>query len=107
MGTDSYVQLAPDATGKKVATTEITRSDGATVVEIQEVIGKALVSDTPETYTSGDIQPLSITNQGRLRVSTIAADIDRIWQNTFDADSGWAADSPSAAQSAFPNAGAC
>jgi hypothetical protein len=38
--TDGYVQHAPDSTGKKVDTSEVTRDDG-TVVERQ----KAIISD--------------------------------------------------------------
>lgn len=105
MTTDSYVQVATDGSGKKVATAEITRDDGTTVVEIQEVLPRAIVSDVPASYTSDDVKPLSLTAQGRLRVSAVAADIDRVWQNTFS-DGGWACDAPSAAQSSFPSAGA-
>jgi hypothetical protein len=50
-GTESYVGVAPDGTGKKVATEEATRSDG-TVVEQQQV----LVAD-PATGRSMDAPP--------------------------------------------------
>src|SRR4051812_13661701 len=105
MTTDSYVQVAADSTGKKVATTEITRDDGTTVVEIQEVLPRAIVSDVPVSYVTDAVQPLSLTTQGRLRVSSVAADITQVWQNTFG-DGGWMDDSPSAAQTKFPSAGA-
>lgn len=37
-GNDSFVQVPPQSTGLKVATTEVTRDDGVTVVERQEVV---------------------------------------------------------------------
>lgn len=42
------------------------------------------VSDSPESYTAATIQPLSLTPEGRLRVSSVEADITRVWQQTFD-----------------------
>lgn len=82
-GTDSYIQVPPDSTGKKTSTVQVTRAD-ATVVEIQDMQARGLVTDTPSTLIDGDIQPLSLTPQGRLRVSTVQADIEKIWQSTWD-----------------------
>lgn len=73
MSADAYVQVAADGPGKKVATQEVTRADGLTVVEVQEVLGEAIVSNTPETYSVGNVVPLSVTTEGRLRVSAAEA----------------------------------
>lgn len=70
--TESYVQVAPDSSGKKVSTTEVTR-DNETVVEVQDVVAKAEVSDAPSVLVPGDLAPLSITPEGRLRVTTVVA----------------------------------
>jgi hypothetical protein len=50
------------------------------------------VSDTVESYVSDTVRPLSITADGRLRVSTVPADIEQVWQHTFD--NPWDVDSP-------------
>lgn len=47
-------------------------------------LSQAIVSDSPESYTPGYVQPLSMTSEGRMRVSAVIADIDRAWQHTFD-----------------------
>ena len=44
---------------------------------------QGLVNDVPSSYLAGYVQPLSLTAEGRLRVSVVNADINRIWQNTF------------------------
>lgn len=73
MTTESYVQVAPDSTGKKVSTTEVTQSDGETTVEVQDVVAKAEVNDAPSAYLPGEIAALSLTTDGRLRVTTVVA----------------------------------
>ncbi len=45
---------------------------------------QALVNDVPNSYSIGAIQPISLTSEGRVRVSSVQADINQIWQNTFD-----------------------
>lgn len=72
---------------------------------------QGLVNDTPDTYIAGVIQPLSLTPEGRLRVSSVPSSINQVWQETFSAnpwgetdDSLWGA-FPSAAQSAMSFAG--
>lgn len=94
--TDTYVQVQPDSTGKKIRTNELTV--GVDVVEQQVVeladdageplatapgdaIGstkgimpQVLVGDTPPgDYVDGELRPLSMTNDGRLRVATYPA----------------------------------
>ena len=53
---------------------------------------QGVVSDAPETYQDDAVQPLSLTNQGRLRVSSVQADIEQVWGHTFD--SPWPSDNP-------------
>lgn len=71
---------------------------------------QGLVNDTPDTYFAGVIQPLSLTAEGRLRVSSVESTLNHIWQDTFsadpwdDTDSPWGA-FPSSAQSAMTSAG--
>jgi len=45
---------------------------------------QALVNDTPSSYSIDSVQPLSLTAEGRLRVSSVDSNIDKIWQETFD-----------------------
>lgn len=52
----------------------------------------AIVSDVPQSYIDGQIQSLSITANGRLRVSSVHADIERVWQNVQD--NPWTTDNP-------------
>lgn len=80
--TDSSIQVPVDSTGKKVATIQIIRTSDSAVVEIQVVQASGLVSEAPQSLNDGDTQPLSLTAQGRLRVSSIQADIERVWQST-------------------------
>lgn len=64
---------------------QIVSSDGS------QQVG-AIVNDTPNNYTPGDVKALSLTPEGRLRVSTVPSDINNIWQHTFDAmgyDNPW------------------
>lgn len=94
MSTDGYVGVATDGPGKKIDTSEITRTD-LTVVERQRIEVPALesaqgaaasaavgplvqgvVSDATTSVLDGKLAPLSITNDGRLRVSSAAATED-------------------------------
>lgn len=45
---------------------------------------QGLVNDVPSSFLSGNIQPLSLTSEGRLRVSTVPSDIQNIWRGTFN-----------------------
>lgn len=44
---------------------------------------QGLVNDVPSSYIAGQLQPLSLTSEGRLRVSAVPADIQKIWNGTF------------------------
>lgn len=43
-----------------------------------------LVNDTPQSYSPNDIRPLSLTSDGRLRVSSVDALNESVWRNTFN-----------------------
>lgn len=54
---------------------------GASVMSLP-TLAQALVNDSPESgYSTGELRPLSMTNDGRLRVSVIAA---RVIETYFD-----------------------
>ena len=44
----------------------------------------AIVSDSPESFLADTTHPLSMTPQGRLRVSMVSSDIESVWINTFN-----------------------
>jgi hypothetical protein len=67
-------------------------AQGATSASAVGPLMQGAVSDTVESYVSDTVRPLSITADGRLRVSTVPADIEQVWQHTFD--NPWDVDSP-------------
>lgn len=58
---------------------------------------KGVVSETPPHLDPDTMQPMSLTNEGRLRVSTVITDNSRVWNGTFA--SPWGSEFPSAANS--------
>lgn len=44
---------------------------------------QAVVSDVPNSFSIDTVQPLSMTAEGRLRVSAVMSQIDQVWQGTF------------------------
>lgn len=72
-------------------------AQGAVSTSVTGPLVQAVVSDTPQSYNPDQVYPLSITTEGRLRVATVPADIDQVWQHTFD--NPFAYDTPSAADS--------
>jgi hypothetical protein len=68
------------------------------------VLSQGLVTDLPQSYLPNSIYPISLTAEGRLRVSSVEADINKIWQGTFN--DPWNFDfTPGSYQSDYPNAG--
>jgi hypothetical protein len=57
---------------------------GAAATSVVGPMVQAIVSDTPESFVADTIRPLSLTSEGRLRVSMVPADIDRVWNDVFD-----------------------
>jgi hypothetical protein len=47
---------------------------------------RGLVSDTPQSYLDGQLQPLSLSSDGRLRVSSVPASIPEYEDITPDFD---------------------
>jgi hypothetical protein len=66
---------SPDAT---TPTNYATVANGGVGANVQ-----TLVSDSINSYLDGDIQPLSLTREGRLRVAMVQSDQGQIWNNTF------------------------
>ena len=60
------------------------------VIPYPSPLTQALVNDVPQSYVPDTVQPLSLTSDGRLRVSTIASDLTQAWQSTLD--NPWASD---------------
>jgi hypothetical protein len=86
-----FIRVPLDSTGKRTAARSVTIPAGTTILDasgtqstlasdttcfVQQVIISASVSDTPEIYVPGDIQPLSVNQDGRLRVVTVPAPND-------------------------------
>ncbi len=44
----------------------------------------AVVNDTPNSYNPGDVKALSLTPEGRLRISSTPSDLSQCWQTTLD-----------------------
>lgn len=61
-------------------------AQGATGTSVTGPMVQGLVNDTPSSYSDGVIQPLSLTAEGRLRVSSVPSTVDHIWQDTFTVD---------------------
>jgi hypothetical protein len=95
--TPGYIQVPTDSTGKKIASIAVTlvpgtvviNQDGTqttlvanTVVYAQAMVPHGLVSDAPEAVLDGVVSPLSLTNDGRLRVSSEPARRTHLWFNT-------------------------
>lgn len=54
---------------------------------------QAVVSDVPSSFLTDTVQPLSLTADGRLRVSTVMSQMDQVWHGTFTSpwfsDNSW------------------
>lgn len=89
---DSNATIAKETGGNLATiatnTTDLNTAQGADAEDVTGPLVQAVVSDTPQSYVSATIQPLSVTSEGRLRVSTVESYNDRIWQHTFE--SPWA-----------------
>lgn len=68
-----------------IATAQAATSSGVLGPMVQGV-----VSDVPNSFSIDTVQPLSLTAEGRLRVSAVMSQIDQVWQHTFD--NPWYAD---------------
>lgn len=70
-------------------------SDGTTV---SGPVSQAVVNDTVEQYSVNTVQTLSITTEGRLRVSSVQANV---YLEMFDDPDGMGGDNPSSNPLAF------
>lgn len=75
----------------KVTADDPTYTEGASTDFSQDLAGRlrtktyVLVNDTPEVYIAGDIKPLSMTNDGRLRVASLEARTGESWLSPGEA----------------------
>lgn len=85
-----FIRVPLDSTGKRTAARAVTIPAGTIILDkdgtqstlasdvtcfVQQTVASAVVNDTPEVYTPADIQALSITTDGRLRVSSVQAHV--------------------------------
>lgn len=54
---------------------------------IPRQLAEGLVNDLPSSYLEGEIKPISMTSEGRVRVAAVQADIEKIW--TADPMAAW------------------
>lgn len=57
---------------------------GATYTSQPSPLLQGVVSDTPQSYTPDTLQPISLTSEGRVRVSMVQADLTQVWQHTTE-----------------------
>jgi hypothetical protein len=68
-------------------------AQGAAAAALVGPMVQSRVNDSPQSYDVDTLQPLSMTADGRLRVSTVISDVNRVWQHTND--DPWTADGSS------------
>lgn len=80
--------LPPDAS-TETTLAKLALAQAASGASTSGPMVQALVDDAPPTYIAGNIQPLSLTNEGRLRVSAAAAlDNIRFFEDDFPVYAG-------------------
>lgn len=83
----------PSGAATEASLAKLTITQGDAGGSLQGPMIQGLVSDSPESFISGDVHPLLLTSEGRLRVSAVNSDINQVWQNTWDnpwaAENGW------------------
>lgn len=78
-------------------------TQGTDATDLAGPLVHAVVSESPHSYLDDELRPLSLTAEGRLRVSTYPALIDQVWQGTFA--NPWETEYPSVADSDVPHGG--
>lgn len=73
-------------------TASLTTAQAASSSGVTGPMVQGLVSDVPDSFLVDTIRPLSLTSDGRLRVSAAISQIDQVWQGTFA--SPWFSDNP-------------
>lgn len=91
------VQLA-DSAGRvivrngAVPVSGVTVEQGSDAEDASGPMVQAMVDDAPPAYLDGEVRPLSLNSQGRLRVAAVIVDPAEIW-NSLDKNQ-WADCSP-------------
>lgn len=74
-------------------TASLVTAQSASSTGVTGPLVQAVVSDVPSSFLTDTVQPLSLTADGRLRVSTVMSQMDQVWRGTFTSpwfsDSSW------------------
>lgn len=62
----------------------LTLAQGTTSTDAVGPMVQGVVNDSPQSYLDGIVRPLSLTSQGRVRVSTVQADVGQVWESIQD-----------------------
>lgn len=89
-GNASLATLVTQTDAVETNTAPLITAQGADGTSVAGPLVQGLVNDTPNSYTVGTVQPLSLTAEGRVRVSAVESDLNRIWNHTFE--SPWPSD---------------
>lgn len=82
----------------------LTLAQGALASGVLGPLMQAMVSESPSSYLDGVVQPLSMTSEGRLRVSAVQSYYDHIWGTTFNSPWG-EVETPSVGAIGYPSTG--
>lgn len=74
----------PAGAATEVTLAKLALAQGSSSAAAAGPMVQAVVSDTPNSFAADTVQPLSLTAEGRLRVSMVVADVDRVWRDTND-----------------------
>lgn len=91
---DSTATIAKETGGNLdalvTAFAQLLLSQGADLSTNKGPLIQGWVNDAPQSFRPDTLQPISLTTEGRLRVSTVVSDNGQLWQHTFD--SPWSDD---------------
>lgn len=72
---------APAAADGGLTVREVGAGQGDSSAAVRGPMVQGVVSDTPEAFVDGELRPFSLTTDGRLRATVVAANT---WMNLFD-----------------------
>ena len=88
--TGTLIRVTPDVVLKPGEVLQYLDGQGFSVLDpfaqrkASGSLAQGVVSDTPSSLAEGATEPLSLTPRGRLRVSSVQSDTEKVWQNTTD-----------------------
>lgn len=77
--------LLVDAAGRSIVAdgavpvSGVTVEQGSAAADAAGPMVQAMVDDSPPSYIDGEVRPLSLNSQGRLRVAAVIVDPSEIW----------------------------